>query len=162
MQTFLPYASYTDSATVLDKKRLNKQILECYQILKVLSSTDPKAAWRNHPAVLMWKSHEFALWNYVQAMIIEADSRGIKTDKNVSNLYDLRYQHSNSWGMQAPAWMLDDQIMRYITTTHRANLFTKDPILYPNFRDAVNDEYNKPCCEGCKYFWVTHLSRRAA
>ena len=49
MQTFLPYRDFRQSAEVLDSKRLNKQILEGYQILKVLNSDDPKAAWRNHP-----------------------------------------------------------------------------------------------------------------
>jgi len=65
MQTFLPYKNYTKSAKALDNKRLNKQILEGYQILKVLSNNDPKAAWRNHPAVKMWRGHENSLWDYV-------------------------------------------------------------------------------------------------
>jgi len=37
MQTFLPYKDYNQCAEILDNKRLNKQILESYQILKVLS-----------------------------------------------------------------------------------------------------------------------------
>jgi hypothetical protein len=53
MQTFLPYSDYEASAQTLDNKRLNKQILEGYQILKVLSGASPSGAWRNHPAVLM-------------------------------------------------------------------------------------------------------------
>jgi hypothetical protein len=36
MQTFLPYPSYKESCEALDLKRLNKQILECYQILRAL------------------------------------------------------------------------------------------------------------------------------
>jgi len=53
MQTFLPYPSKRESLDALDNKRLNKQILEGYQILKVLSGASPSGAWRNHPAVLM-------------------------------------------------------------------------------------------------------------
>jgi len=34
MQTFLPYKDYVQCAEILDNKRLNKQILESYQILK--------------------------------------------------------------------------------------------------------------------------------
>ena len=41
MQTFLPYSDYEASAQTLDNKRLNKQILEGYQILKVLSGASP-------------------------------------------------------------------------------------------------------------------------
>jgi hypothetical protein len=37
MQTFLPYKDFDQCAETLDNKRLNKQILESYQILKVLS-----------------------------------------------------------------------------------------------------------------------------
>ena len=156
LQTFLPYKSFTKSAKELDSKRLNKQILECYQILKVLSSDDPKAAWRNHPAVKMWKSHEFALWKYVQAMIVEANNRNIKTDKNLSNLLELRDVKGKKWGLRNPKWMSDKTLMKYVTTTHKANLFIKDQVLYSQFRDSVTDEYNQPCCPDCKYFWVAH------
>ena len=162
LQTFLPYSDFTQCAKELDSKRLNKQILECYQILKVLSSDDPKAAWRNHPAVLMWRGHEFALWNYVQAMIIEADSRNIKTDKNLSNLLELRKLKGKNWGLRNPSWMQDEDIMNYVTTTHKANLFIKDQVLYPQYRTAVTSEYNQPCCADCKYFWVSHHYREKA
>jgi hypothetical protein len=45
MQTFLPFKDFDQSAKALDNKRLNKQILEGYQILKVLSNDDPRAGW---------------------------------------------------------------------------------------------------------------------
>ena len=64
MQTFLPFQSYEESAESLDNKRLNKQILESYQILKVLSGQSASGAWRNHPAVLMWKNAEKSLLIY--------------------------------------------------------------------------------------------------
>ena len=41
MQTFLPYKDFDQCAETLDNKRLNKQILESYQILKVLSNQSP-------------------------------------------------------------------------------------------------------------------------
>jgi hypothetical protein len=41
MQTFLPYKDFDLSAKALDNKRLNKQILEGYQILNVLGNPDP-------------------------------------------------------------------------------------------------------------------------
>jgi hypothetical protein len=69
MQTFLPYSDYEASAQTLDNKRLNKQILEGYQILKVLSGASPSGAWRNHPAVLMWERSEVELHRYIQHMM---------------------------------------------------------------------------------------------
>lgn len=72
MQTFLPYPSYSVSATTLDPIRHNKQITEGFQIFSTLLSPTPlKRAWSNHPAVLMWKGHEGALFHYVQEMAIE-------------------------------------------------------------------------------------------
>jgi len=156
MQTFLPYKDFDKSAAVLDSKRLNKQILECYQILKVLNSNDPKAGWRNHPAVKMWRGHENALFDYTLAMIREADRRGIKTDKNKENLMVLRVATIANWGNGLPAWFGDSSVMKRVTTTHRANLYRKDDAYYYGFKESVADKNNEPCCERCNYYWVTH------
>ena len=37
MQTFLPYASFEESAKVLDRQRLGKQRVECLQIFNALA-----------------------------------------------------------------------------------------------------------------------------
>ena len=158
MQTFLPFKSFQDSAKALDSKRLNKQILEGYQILKVLSSDDPKAGWRNHPAVKMWRGHEVVLWHYIFSCVEEADRRGIKTDKNVENLHALREVFSSRWGNTLPKWWSDDEAMNRLLTTHKANLYVKDPIYYVDFRSSVESPYNEPCCEKCNYYWVTHVA----
>ena len=156
MQTFLPFKDFDKSAQALDNKRLNKQVLEGYQILKVLSNPDPKAAWRNHPAVKMWRGSEFGLWDYVMAMVREAKKRGIKTDKNLSNIRALTSVEGKYWGTEFPAWYDNATIMSRVVTTHRANLYRKDSEYYVDFENAVADSNNKPCCEGCNYYWVTH------
>ena len=157
MQTFLPYKDYARVAGVLDSKRLNKQILECYQVLNVLSNPSPTAGWRNHPAVKMWSGHEFALWDYVNVMILEAQSRGIKTDKNSENIYRLRHTYGLDWGMGKPKWMGIKDVVKRVTTTHKANLFKKQPEAYPQFITALESKYNTTCCDKCQYFWVTHF-----
>ena len=158
MQTFLPYADFDMSAQALDSKRLNKQVLECYQILKVLSNPDPRAGWRNHPAVKMWREHEMTLWNYTMAMVYEATDRGIKTDKNMENLLALYKSEGINWGFDEPAWLNDSVKMKRLTTTHKANLYKKDPVYYFEFFSAVAK--SNPCCpsrkEPCQYYWVTH------
>ena len=98
MQTFLPYSDYDQVAQVLDNKRLNKQILESYQILKVLSGQSPTGGWRNHPAVLMWKGHESELYKYAHRMMNEASLRGITITKNYSNLKELEKKCKGMWG----------------------------------------------------------------
>lgn len=158
MQTFLPYKDFDKSAQALDNKRLNKQVLECYQVLNVLSNDDPNAGWRNHPAVKMWRNHEGQLWLYVMAMVREADKRGIKTEKNVANLNALKARAGDNWGYSIPRWLKNPFTMDRLTTSHKANLYTKDPVYYFEFFSSV--EQNEPCCperrEPCKYYWIAH------
>ena len=162
MQTFLPSRTFNTSAEMLDSKRLNKQILEGYQILNVLSNDDPHAGWRNHPAVKMWRGAEHFLYTYVLAMVAEADKRGIKTDKNMENLSRLRKANTKRWGTEIPAWYQNSETMKLVTTTHRANLYMKDPEYYERFAYAVDHKDNRPCCDTCKYYWVTHVDRQVA
>jgi hypothetical protein len=158
MQTFLPFSDFTKSAQALDNKRLNKQILECYQILKVLSNPDPRAGWRNHPAVKMWRGFEHLLLDYTMFMVKEANIRGIKTDKNVANIMELINTHGIDWGFDIPEWYTNDLTMKRLTTTHKANLYKKDPVYYYDFFSSVAE--SNPCCpdrkEPCKYYWVAH------
>jgi hypothetical protein len=161
MQTFFPHSNIYESARALDSKRLNKQILEAYQILKVLSGASPTGGWRNHPAVLMWKGHEYSLRSYAKIMIAEANQRGIKTDKNNSNIDELESQYSHLWGKDMPKWFGDQNKLMRITTTHKARLFDKDPMYYAKYGYAKHSVYNQPCCNGCNYYWVTHEERNA-
>lgn len=159
MQTFLPSSDFSICARTLDSKRLNKQILEGYQILNVLSGNSPTGGWRNHPAVLMWKGSEWVLNEYVYAMIKEAKSRNIKVDKNQENLKLLKRKFSKNWGKNIPKWFNDENKLMRITTTHKANLFRKDPLYYAHFSYAQHSLFNKPCCSTCQYYWVTHEQR---
>lgn len=160
MQTFLPFTDFTRVAATLDSKRLNKQILEGYQILKALSNSNPKTTWRNHPASKMWEGHECALYEYIFTCVDEADARGIKTDKNVANLKELREQMWRRWGLGLPSWIIDSELVKRITTTHKANLYRKNPDYYSDFASEVDSPYNQPCCKGCSYFWVTHYLQK--
>lgn len=162
MQTFMPYKDFDKTAHALDSKRLNKQILEGYQILKVLNNPDPRAGWRNHPAVKMWRGYENLLFDYILSMVREADRRGIKTDTNKNNLIALRVATISNWGSGEPEWFNDKQVMAKVTTTHRANLYKKDSFFYSHFSDAVFNKNNQPCCERCQYFWVTHIEAEQA
>lgn len=161
MQTFLPYTDFAKVAATLDSKRVNKQILEGYQILKAISSTEKKVAWRNHPAAQMWLGHEHGLFDYIFAFVDEANSRGIRTKKNVANLRQLRDEVGHGWGIGRPDWFTDATLIRRITTTHQANLHRKDPVFYAGFVDAVADIFNQPCCDSCSYFWVTHWLKKS-
>ena len=78
MQTFLPYPNFEKSIKTLDYRRLGKQRVEAFQILNILLNRTKSSAWRNHPAVLMWRGYENALKIYLNLCISEWISRGYK------------------------------------------------------------------------------------
>ena len=55
-----------ETAKALDKKRLNKQIIECGQILKAIAGES--TAWKNHPATKMYKYHQEWLKLYMHCL----------------------------------------------------------------------------------------------
>jgi len=78
MQTFVPYDDPTFVGTMrcLDTKRLGKQRVETYQILRALQGITK--GWVNHPATRMWRGYETGLTIYLQASIEEWLRRGYK------------------------------------------------------------------------------------
>ena len=55
-----------ETAMILDKKRLNKQIVECRQILSALNGESK--AWRNHPCTVQYEGHERWLELYMECL----------------------------------------------------------------------------------------------
>ena len=145
-----------DSLDALDNKRLNKQILETYQILNILSGQSKSNAWAHHPAVLMWEGAEAELWRYGQIAMSLAEMRGIRTDKNKSNFKALSSKSAIYWGDDEPLWRKSPSTLKRVTATHKANLYRKDPIYYVEYASSVYDSNNKPCCDTCQYYWPTH------
>lgn len=118
MQTFLPYASFTESARVLDNRRLGKQRVECDQILRALSNES--YGWQNHPAVRMWRGYSQALQQYMDAILHEwVTVRGFK------NSYSM---HGAS-AFEPPPWIGDESFH----AAHRSNLLRKNPEWYGRF-----------------------------
>ena len=104
----------------------------------------------------MWEGAEEELWRYGMTAIKLADLRGIKTDSNLANFKKLSKKAAHLWGKDDPMWKQNPTTVKRVITTHKANLYRKDPVYYAEFQSAVNDKYNKPCCEGCNYYWPTH------
>ena len=114
MQTFLPYPDFADSARALDWKRLGKQRVEAFQIIRALAS--PAYGWQNHPAVRMWRGHEHCLMMYMDAMIEEWVRRGYKNTMQLSGVGHAAY----------PPWFRDPAFH----ASHRSNLLRKDEAFY--------------------------------
>lgn len=128
MQTFLPYSSFRDTARVLDNKRLGKQRVETYQILKAL--TGQTKGWVNHPATVMWRDHEYYLCAYGIAMCNEWTYRGFKDSLHSIFLdYSHQFQHTRPWWLDfAP-----------LHTSHQSNLYRKDAEHYADFASVGAD-----------------------
>lgn len=118
MQTFLPYADFAASAAVLDNRRLGKQRVEAYQILKSLD--DPHYGWRHHPAVKMWRGYRDALGLYMNACIAEWVRRGFRNTME---------PHVVEGSPQMPPWIGNPAFH----ASHRANLLRKDLTFYGQY-----------------------------
>jgi hypothetical protein len=121
LQTFLPYASFEDSAAVLDNRRLGKQRVEGTQILTILLTPNYRGAWRNHPAVRMWRGYEEALRLYINAVVTEWIGRGYR---NSLATYDLTGRP-----IVFPFWLGDPRLH----DSHKSNLLRKDFSYYSQF-----------------------------
>lgn len=64
MQVFI-IGTPLETAKALDRKRLNKQIIECQQILKALNGAK---SWSNHPCVLQYRGYEEWLNFYLDCL----------------------------------------------------------------------------------------------
>jgi len=139
MQTFLPYASFEESASVLDYRRLGKQRVETLQILKSL--LDPGYGWKSHPAVKMWIGFEPALSAYGVEICKAWISMGYK-DTCLEKIKSLVEPNMSN----LPHWIGDERIHE----SHRSNLVRKMPEHYLPIFGEMNP--NIP------YFWPTEFS----
>lgn len=148
MQTFLPYESFSQSASCLDWRRLGNQRVEAMQILRILvqENTDPgsKPGYRNHPAVAMWRDHYRQLHRYAVAMCKEWTSRGYKDTclQKIHDLYHEMYDTSypyDCFPSQKPHWLGDAAFH----SSHRSILLKKNLEHYSKF--GWTDDPSVPC-----------------
>lgn len=135
MQTFLPYPDFERSAKVLDNRRLGKQRVETLQILKVNSLVSErkngnKIAWENHPAVLMWRGYNNALFSYLQCICEEWKHRGY-----VDTCLEKAKQYITS-NFELPWWLGNEEFH----LSHQSNLLRKFPDHYGSYFVNVPDD----------------------
>src|SRR3954447_26845831 len=107
MQTFLPYADPRESAAVLDDRRLGKQRVETFQVLRAL--TWPTYGWKNHPVAKMWRGFVPALGAYGLACTDAWERRG-RVDATRPQLLEFTGGRAPSWEEllttgQLPPWL---------------------------------------------------------
>jgi len=159
MQTFLPYSDFEKSANCLDDRRLGKQRVEGYQILKSLSigpyqrfhkdvwvSCDKntydslkslkikglvrKTPWYNHPAVKMWRGYEKMLATYTVTICYEWRDRGFQDSVLAKLPHHFLQGYENK-----PPWLGDSDFH----AAHRSNLLRKNKEWYSKFNWKESD-----------------------
>jgi hypothetical protein len=134
MQIFLPYQSLIQSAQCLDNKRLNKQIVECSQILKVL--TGETEAWKNHPAVLMVRGHNNFVSQYGHICCLEWTERGFKKH-SLESYFQSKIEADI---VKVPWWFGRNEFHN----SHKSNLYRKNQEFYNKFQIYENLPYCWP------------------
>ena len=130
MQVFVPFASFEETARVLDRARLQKQILECYQMLGAIlawptKDGKPRTGYLAHTAVIGWQHHPRALARYALCCVDEMVRRGYKQ----SCYYDVFQEVLGPGAYSLPPWLGNEAIH----SSHRARLLQKDFTHYSAF-----------------------------
>jgi predicted DNA-binding transcriptional regulator AlpA len=150
MQTFMPDSDYAGSAKALDNKRLGKQRVEAYQILRAL--TGKSTGWVNHPATRMWRGYEWQLANYGYEICQEWIARGFED----SLAPDFAKFMSENPACMKPWWVNN----RALQLTHQSNLLRKDWGYYSQqFRVPDDLPYLWPLDDE-QAFWCGNLKER--
>ena len=127
VNTFLPYPDFQESARVLDMRRLGKQRVEAYQILRTL--TGAAQGWSNHPCAALWRGYEPALAQYALVVCVEWRARGYKDtvyDKVRAMFPDVS-EHTEALALPPLIGREDFHL------SHRSNLLRKDFMHYVRF-----------------------------
>jgi hypothetical protein len=117
MQTFLPYPDFKKSLQALDSRRLGKQRVEAYQIIRTIKYG---GGWIHHPAIKMWRGHINALKLYYNLSLEEWLTRGYKNRMQKLPIHGR---------IVYPGWFGRNDFH----AAHRSNLLRKDSIYYSKY-----------------------------
>lgn len=121
----------TAKAMSADKRRYNKQIVECKQILDALNG---KSAWSNHPCTLQYKEPLLKEWliHYWLCLscYIKGDIGEAMNHDEICEIIKPKF-HTHEY--------LDNM---------KSRLYTKDPILYSDFSKYGKSEINMYFVDG--------------
>ena len=121
MQTFLPYPTFIETFRCLDYRRLGKQRVESWQLIKIISNGDFTVPWGRHPAVAMWRPYLKALIHYYNVNLYVWEERGY------NNVVLKRIPLNGE--IKLP-WWLGNELFH---ASHRSNLLRKVPEHYTKF-----------------------------
>lgn len=123
MQVFI-IGSPFETARALDRRRLNKQIIECKQIMKAINGESK--AWANHPCVKMYT--DYVDWLYRYQLTLEYYLGG-------------RTNASRCWSACAHAYRPPFHTQEYFDQMKR-RLYTKDNEHYKQWAHLGESDVN--------------------
>lgn len=123
--TFVVDGDIVKAVSLLDNKRLGKQRVEAYQLIRILEGKSD--SWKSHPALKMWIGYLDGLKYYYNCCVNEWIKRG---KNNTMEIYSIPSKIDMPW------WINWDRL-HY---SHQAMLNRKEPSYY-SF--SVPSEYMK-------------------
>lgn len=131
MQVFVPYNDILQIVKDMssDKRRYNKQIVECNQIIRAIKGETE--AWKNHPICHQYKNYKD--WLEWYQLIFEIYR---KNDYQIIGYYDIGYYLSLQ--PLLPPFLKNEDYLN----SHKRRLYQKSPELYPQF-EKYNNENDK-------------------
>lgn len=120
MNVFVPFTEFDRCAAFLDNSRLNKQLAEGAQIMRVIDVW-PNAAWSHHPAVMSWVGHLDALFVYLHHIELERLERGFNTHREWLNILDQFVEFYVGMPFDYPSWWGNEAVHK----SHYDNLLLK-------------------------------------
>lgn len=138
MQIFVPYSEPIKVAQTLwpDKKRFNKQIIECRQIVNAIDGVGKR--WFNHPVVRMYKPYKDWLVYYLNCLISYRNFKKIENSYDEDVYYYSEVLLCSQFADECRPPFLTDEFC----DQHKRRLFTKAPELYPQFEKYGKSEEN--------------------
>lgn len=115
MQVFTPYPQPFACADCLDPRRLNKQIIECKQVLAAILGESK--AWKNHPVTKQYRAHTAYLEAYTKCL----------ENYRAGNFDEAFYYDKKAMGHK-PEFLTEE-----FCAQHKRRLFTKDNNFYACF-----------------------------
>lgn len=139
MQVFIIGSPY-ETAKVLDKKRLNKQIIECKQILNAIEGKN--YAWKNHPCTIQYRNNTSWLNYYLECLINYQKANSGKLNPSYAfKCLELAYTLSSFCDWLRPNFHTSE----YFDNMKR-RLYTKDHNHYKQF-ESLGESYEN-------WYWV--------
>lgn len=120
-----------ETAKVLDKRRLNKQIIECHQILDALNGAK---AWSNHPCVLQYKEHK--KWLELYTYCLECYYASIRNE-NANDMLFLSKEWSEKSFEYKPVFHTEEYFKQM-----KKRLYTKDNLFYEQWKNLGESDIN--------------------